>query len=217
MRFLLTLLTVTVIANTAYAGYIVEIDTDGADDGVITWNPNFSFGGDTTIASQSTTSLAFGTTGGDSIFGGDGFNAADTYVYQYSPDSQSDNLLISNGQDLGNGNFATGAVGGGSGLYSVYATWPYTENVTGGLTTFGVSTSGDNFVIQIDQNFLGDEWIYLGDIDYTSGMITVEQMSVSNTFISMRSHGLLFEAVVPEPATALLLLAAGPFVLRRRR
>ena len=30
------------------AAFLIEIDTDGADDGPITYSPNFSFGGDTT-------------------------------------------------------------------------------------------------------------------------------------------------------------------------
>jgi hypothetical protein len=42
----------------------------------------------------------------------------------------------------------------------------------------------------------GDEWIFLGDIDYSveDSDITVTQQSNSNTFVSMRSYGLLFEA-----------------------
>jgi hypothetical protein len=204
------------------AGFIIEIDTDGLDDGILTYNPNFSYGGDTTTASQSVTVAAYGTTGGDSIFGGDGVNQVDTYVYQYSPDSQPDNLVLPAGQALGGGNVATGLAGGGAGLYSVYATWPGTGNVNGGLTNYQISTTGDNVLVQIDQNSYGtpgsEEWVHLGNIDYTSGPITVTQTSSSNTFVSMRSYGVLFEATnIPEPGSAWLLLGAVPFVLRRRR
>ena len=199
------------LVNTASAALIFEIDIDGADDGVLTFNPNFSFGGNTTIASQSATSTAFGTSGADSIFGGDGVAIPDTYLYSYAPDTEPDNLVIPAGQDLGDGNVATGFTGGGSGLYRVYATWPFTTNVSGGLTTYNVTTTGDAFSVSIDQNRggagLGDVWVRLGDIDYSSGAITVEQTAGSNSFVSMRAYGLLFEpAPIPEPSSALLLL-----------
>ena len=180
----------------ASAAYLIEIDTDGLDDGVLTFNPDFSFGGDTTIASPSSPSLAYGTSGADSIFGGDGVNNLDTYVFTYAPDSQADNLAIPANTNLGNGNLATGETGGGPGLYNVYATWPYTENVSGGDTEYTVNTTGSGFTVQIDQNTRGDEWILLGQVDYTSGDITVTQSpTVQNSFISQRAYGLLFEAV----------------------
>ena len=165
------------------------------DQGVITYNQRFTFGGDTTTAGQSAASLAYGASGADSIFGGDGTQVPDTYVYRYAPDSEADNLVIPAGTDLGGGNLATGKVGGGPGLYNVYATWPYTENVSGGDTKFMVSTTGDSFTALIDQNGKGDNWYYLGQIDYTSGDITVTQSPTeSNSFISQRAYGLLFEA-----------------------
>ncbi|MCP4248609.1 MAG: PEP-CTERM sorting domain-containing protein [bacterium] len=221
MKRYLTLLVALGLVQTAQAGFIFEIDTDGSDDGVLTFNPNFAFGGDTTTASQSAPATVFGATGGDSIFGGDGFNDPDTYVYTHSPDSEPDNLVIPNGQDLGDGNLGTGVTGGSAGLYHVYAAWPFSSNVSGGPTTYDVTTAGDNFSVQIDQNGggggLGNVWVLLGDIDYTLGSITVTQNSQSNTFVSMRAYGLLFEAV-PEPTTGLLLAAAGGiFAIRRRR
>jgi hypothetical protein len=53
-------------AAPAGAAFLLEIDTDGADDNVLTYNPAFSFGEDTTTAAASVTSPAFGTTGGGS-------------------------------------------------------------------------------------------------------------------------------------------------------
>ena len=44
------------------SAYVIEIDTDGADDGTVTYNPDFSFGGDTTLAYQSAASSAIGLT-----------------------------------------------------------------------------------------------------------------------------------------------------------
>lgn len=219
MKRIMVALVALGLVQSAHAGYIFEIDTDGLDDGVLTFNPNFAFGGDTTFASQSVTALAFGATGGDSIFGGDGVLFPDTYVYTYSPDSQADNLVIPAGQDLGEGNLGTGLVGGGPGTYRVYAAWPFTSNVGGGLTTYEVSTAGDSFIASLDQNGggagRGDVWAFLGDINYSGGPITVTQTAGTNAFVSMRAYGVLFE-VVPEPASSMFLVAAGVLLLRRR-
>ncbi|MEQ8850242.1 MAG: PEP-CTERM sorting domain-containing protein [Phycisphaerales bacterium] len=211
---------VALAAGAAPAAYLFEIDTDGLDDGVITYNPRFSFGGDTTIASQSATAALFGATGGDSIFGGDGTNLPDTYVYRYAPDAEADNLAVAAGTDLGEGNLATGLTGGGAGLYRVYAGFPFTTNVSGGLTTYSVTTAGDSFSVGIDQNGggagRGGAWLLLGEINYTGGDITVTQSSEINTFVSMRAYGVLFEAV-PAPGTTALLGLGALVAVRRRR
>lgn len=205
----------------ASAAFLFEIDTDGADDDVITFNANFSFGGDTSTAAASSTAAVLGATGGDSIFGGDGSNFPDTYVYTHAPDAEADNLALAAGVDLGEGNLSTGITGGGAGAYRVYAGWNFTNNVGGGLTTYSVATAGDAFVVDIDQNGgglgRGDEWVLLGVIDYTSGDITVTQNSQINSFVSMRAYGLLFEAVVPAPGSAAALGLGGLLAARRRR
>lgn len=219
-RIAVAVITLTLSAA-AQAAFILEIDTDGADDGVITFNPGFSFGGDTTTASQSVTSTAFGTSGGDSIFGGDGSSLPDTYVYSYTPSSDPDNLVIPAGTDLGGGNLASGFTGGGAGTYRVYATWPFTSNVSGGDTRYTISAPGAaDVIIDIDQNGggagAGSEWFLLGDIAYSdllSPIQVIQQPTVANTFVSMRSHGLLFEIItpgesVPEPGTLALLALA---------
>lgn len=242
IRDIITACALLATLNIAQAAFLLEIDTDGADDGPVTFNPNFSFGGDTTTASSSVTSLAFGTTGGDSIFGGDGVVEPDTYVYTYTPSVNADNLVIPPGTDLGSGNLATGFTGGGTGTYRVYATWPFTDNVTGGPTRFTLSTTGaTDVVIDIDQNGggagTGDEWIPLGDIELTdpNADIMVTQIpTTSNSFISMRAYGLLFEALdnpdgpapdsVPVPAgnrggwliLIVLATAVGLVVIQRR-
>lgn len=198
------------------AGFIIEIDTDGMDDGPVAYNPGFNFGGDTTTAASSVTVTTWGTTGGDSIFGGDGINQPDTYVYAYSPDSQADNLFIPAGQDLGDGNLGTGVTGGGHGQYRVYVTWPYTENVGSTSVSFDVIAPGDNFIVNIDQNFKGNEWYLLGTINYTGGIITVTQRAEINSFVSMRAYGVMFE-LVPAPSALALLGVAGLIGTRRRR
>ena len=237
LQFSLAFLGAMMIASTASAAYLLEIDTDGADDGVLTFNPGFSFGTNMTGASQSSSSFAFGMTGGDSIFGGaerdpndPGFDPNDTvlnqYNYTHSPDSQADNLVITPNQDLGEGNNASGRVGGGAGSYDVYATWPHTANVSGGFVTFDVSTAGDSFSLFLNQNDVnligtagrGNEWILLGSINYGgSGSIDVSQTAGSNSFVSMRAAGVLFERTVPEPTSVALAALAGLGVFCRSR
>ena len=98
--------------------------------------------------------------------------------------------------------------GGAPGVYAIYGTWPNSTNVDGGDTQFSASTAGDNFVFSLDQNSKGNQWYKLGEITWTSGPITLTQQPTgSNTFVSMRAAGLLFE-YVPEPST-LGLLGAG--------
>ena len=203
-----------VLSAPIQAAFLFEIDTDGLDDGIITFNPNFAFGGDTTTASQSVTSPAYGTTGGDSIFGGDGVSQPDTYAYSYKPSVDADNLVIPIGTDLGGGNLASGLTGGGLGTYRVYATWPFTTNVSGGNTRYRISTAGAlDLIVDIDQNNKGSIWYLLGDINYSdlNSAISVTQTPTgSNTFVSMRSYGLLFERLpgdgqIPLPTTLALL------------
>ena len=215
------------LAPGAHAAYVLAIDIDGVDDVSITYNPLFSFGGDTTTASTSIKSTAFGMPTGNSIFGGDGSSSPDTYVFTYNPGVNGDNLVLAPGQPLGNGNFASGITAGGTGLYNVYATWPFTFNVSGGDTLYETVTSGSSDSRSINQNGpfdagLGNVWVLVGQVQYTSGAITVTQAAGTNTFVSMRAAGLLFEPVrqdaVPEPSTYLLVgLGLFGVFLRRRR
>jgi peptidoglycan/xylan/chitin deacetylase (PgdA/CDA1 family) len=196
----------------AHAGYLIEIDTDGLDDGIIAWSPDFAFGGDTTTASQSIKATTIGLTGGDSIFGGNGSALPDSYVFTYAPDARADNQYLDAGMALGDGNFASGAIGGGPGRYAVYATWPTTTNVTGGLTNYHVATAGDSASFSIDQNTKGNVWVKLGEVDYTSGPITVTQTATSNTSVSMRAGGVLFERL-SDGGVGGYSGPAGPFIL----
>lgn len=232
LRCLTAIAVLTTFTSFTQAAYLLEVDTDGADDGVLTFHPGFSLGPGMASVSQSISSNAFGMTGGDSVFGGapsDPNNyAGDSYIFTHNPSTQPDNLATTPTTDLGEGNTASGRVGGGNGSYDVYATWPFTSSVSGGLTQYDVVAPGDSFSVLINQNDddelfgsdgRGHVWVYLGSIDYTGGDITVTQFpTVQSSFVSMRAAGLLFERTVPEPGTLTLLgLAVLGMTTKRRR
>lgn len=214
-------------APLAQAARIISIDTDGSNNGSVTYNPDFSFGGDTTTAvASSLQATAFGLPTGDSIYGGDGSSFPDTYVYTYSPLTQTDNLALSAGINLGTGPLSTGLTGGIAGFYNVYAVWPNPSGgVTGGNTSYSITANGVfQTSVSVNQNSVYDQWVYLATIAYSGlGNIVVTQTSSSNTFVSMRAAGMLFERSstrnpVPEPSTWLLMLSglAGVAMLRRK-
>ena len=202
----------------AHAAFVLEVDTDGADDGVLTYNPNFSFGPGTTTASQSSPSPAVGMTGGDSIFGGDAADPdRDQYLYSYTPAVDGDNINL-NGQPLNDDGGFGGPAAGGSGLYDIYATWPFSTNVSGGPENFRLSDgSSDLFDVFIDQNNKGSEWVFVGQATLDANTeYQLIQTAFTNSFVSMRSAGVLFNKI-PEPATALLALMAGVLMVAIRR
>ncbi len=226
-----------VASSSAQAGYVLEIDTDGADDAVLTFNPNFGFAGTTTTASQSIFSTGAGLTGGDSIFGGDGdFGTSDTYTYTYTPavdgDNNGTNLIA--GEILNQfGTTGSNLLAGGSGLYNIYAIWPHTNNVSSPPAVYTLSDGiGTLFSVPINQNTAmpprdvdgdlmldpgsGGEWVFLGSATLDANTTyTLTQDSTGTGFVSMRAAGVLFDAV-PEPAS-LGLMGLGVLAMLSRK
>ncbi len=187
------------------AAFLIQIDTDGLDDGVLTYNSHFTFGGDTTTASQSAPSTAYGLSAADSIFGGDGVAEPDTYVYRYDPTSDADNLAtagIELGVDLaGNPVLGSGVAGGAAGVYRVYAAWPATANVSGGLTKYTATSGANSFSVEVDQNTVNDPdlddkndvWVYLGNVDYngSSGIVVTQHIWLQHICVDAGLRGVV--------------------------
>lgn len=222
------------VAAPTQAAFIVEAHVSGLANG------NFSFGGDTTTATASLASGAVGLTATNSIFGGDGLLLGDTYVFSYTPGTDADNFAPAGGSILGSTTgfgteIASGFVGGPSGPYNVYFTTPQSTNVNAGGSNFTITSDGAPLVLNpVGQNngdtgadldpgaaFVGganDAWFLLGTVNLTAGTTyTVSQAANANTFVSQRNHGVMWEALVPEPSTMLLGCFGAVSLLARRR
>jgi hypothetical protein len=209
------------------AAFIVQPDVDGSSAGTaITINSHLTFGNGTSPPSVSTPGTAAGLQPGNSIFGG-ASTTQDQYIYSYTPGPDADNAVYSAGQNLGNGNTASGVVGGGSGTYKVYASFPLSANISdnGATPTSYVATSnGGPVSVGINQDSdtngnVGNVWVLIGSVDLTAGTTyTVTQTAPSSAFVSMRSTGVMWELQVPEPATfGLAAVACLGFLAARRR
>jgi hypothetical protein len=224
-------------ANTASAAFIAAVDLDPVT-GSQSLHPNFSFGGDTTAASDSTASAAVGLGIHQSIFGGNGLLSLDTYIMSYTPGVDADNYIPAAGALLGSSTgfgteFSSGIVGGGSGLYNVYITVPSATNVSGSPSTVTVTGDGAPVVSILNLNdggtgadldpglaFVGganNSWYKVGTVSLTAGSTyTMTMEAGSNTFVSQRLAGVMWEAI-PEPSVVALLGISSVLMWVRRR
>jgi len=196
------------------AAFVVEAHSSGLA------NANFSG----TARETDYPSKAIGLTASGSVFGSTD-PASHSYTYSYTPGVDVDNVPLSAGIDLGNGDLAMGLVGGSTGLYNVYITWPSATNVNLSGCRITVTSDGADIVLDpVDMNTGGsgnpggnDAWLQIASgISLTSGVTyTVDQLANSTAYVSQRSHGVMWE-VVPEPAT-LALMSLGVLCLCRRR
>jgi len=222
-------------ATQSQAAFVAAVDLDPVD-GPQSLNPNFSFGGDTTSASDSIPSAAVGLPAHQSLFGGNGNLFGDTYIMSYTPGPDADNFFPTAGSLLGSTTgfgteLASGVVGGGSDSYKVYITVPQSTNISA-LSNFTVTGDGAPVVLSnVDLNnggtgadldpgpaFIGganDAWYLLGTVNLTAGVTySVTQDATANTFVSQRLAGVMWEAqtAIPEPTSLALLGLGGVFM-----
>jgi hypothetical protein len=180
--------------------FLVETYRDGRG------NQNFSSNGIPGYSSFAV-SDAIGCKGTRSAYGGD--TIPDIYTFSFTPGEDASNYSIPAGTDVGNdvaGNdvCVSGFPGGGSGLYNVYVSWPYSTNISGGLTH--ISITSENEEIQVSVNQDGDsstatpgsgEWVLVAKSVLLSAgtAYTVKMRPTEDTFVSMRAQAVMWEPV----------------------
>ncbi len=207
------LVVIALITASVQAAFIVEPHSSGKASANFSGTPRFSV----------TESTALGLIATDSAYGSTVAETNDTYVFTYTLGTDADNTVYAAGEDLGN-NLASGLVGGGTGKYNAYATWP-TSASAGIGATYTITNDGVAVVTAHIDQITGQSgspggtngWLLIaGNVDLTAGnSYSITQVANGSGWTSMRSAGVMWEAV-PEPAT-LTLLGLGGLLLRSRR
>jgi hypothetical protein len=206
------LVVIALITASVQAAFIVEPHTSGKAFANFAGTPRYSV----------TFGTAIGLTATMSAYGSTAAETDDTYVFTYTLGTDADNTVYAAGENLGN-NLASGLVGGGSSKYNVYATWP--ASASPGLMANMTVTNDGAAVLSTWNQATGQSgspggtnaWLLIaGNVDLTAGnSYTVTQVANGSAWTSMRSAGIMWEAV-PEPAT-MALLGFGGLLLRSRR
>jgi hypothetical protein len=218
----------------ARAAFIVEAD-NVAPAGKA--NDHFAATPANGFSLTTTFSTAAGLTGNQSAFGNPANSTGpDLYTFRYTPGPDVDNTVFAAATALGTHRLdpgptlvadpqtASGLVGGLSGMYKVYITWPNSGNVssTGSIVT--VNSDGAPIVLNpVNQNgdpafpatftAMGEagknKWLNIGTVPLTTGTTyTVTMQANTASFVSQRVHGVMWEyvgPVVPEPSSAILV------------
>jgi hypothetical protein len=235
---------VALTASTAQAAFIVEAD-NVAPAGKA--NDHFAATPATGFSLSTAVSTAVGLAGNQSAFGNPANSTGpDLYSFRYTPGLDVDNTVLVAGTALGTHRVdpaaslvadpqsASGLVGGISGMYKVFITWPNSGNVssTGSIVT----VNGDGGPIVLNPvNMNGDpafpatftamgeagknKWLNIGTVALTTGTTyTVTVQANTPSFTSQRVHGVMWELQIPEPATLSLagLGMIGLLAARRR-
>lgn len=238
---LATLLVAAGCASTAHAAFIVQPVAPGKASG------NFSSTGHGT----STVGTAVGLTASSSAFGNP--NAPpDIYTFRYTPGPDVDNTVFLPAAALGTHRLdpaatlvadpqtSTNLVGGLSGTYKVFITWPLSGNVNAAGSIVTVNNDGAPVVLNpVNQN--GDpafpltitpvgeagrnKWLLIGTVPLTTGnAYTVTMQANGATFVSQRVAGVMWElqppdVIIPEPSSFALagLALVGMAVAARRK
>ena len=216
--FVLTL----VAATTVDASFIIE------PNGLA--SSNYSAANATsnsTTAGSGTLSAPGLTPGAASVFGGE------PYTYTYTPGADGDNVAFSAGDSLNGfaGFTASGVPAGGAGDYNVYLTYPESTNQSGMPAIYEIDVDGDgtpDVMSSYDQNVADvgtgrgiGLWELVGTItvtDVNQPITLTIDASTTPGFVGVRTAGVLFDAVVPEPTSAAMVgsLIACLGLLRRR-
>jgi hypothetical protein len=209
---------IAVLSVNVQGAFIVETDKGMLFGGTPLAPENYSGDGIESTYGPSN-STAVGTQAGNAVFGGTGDRL---YTFFYTPSPAGcldvDNTVFPAGIDLGNGDLATGLVGGGAGLYNVYATWCYSTNVTQDNANFTVTSEGDDVSLVNVQQYGAapgsNTWLLLAEsvplITGRTYTITQTQASADPIpYVSMRSHGVMWEFVEPIEPLADIVVDGG--------
>ena len=233
--------------STARAAFIVEAHSSGKANAT-----NFAIipgAGNATGASASVPSTALGLAGTNSIFSTNNTVAGvvDTYQFSYTPGPNADNTVFAPQTVLGDTRIdppgnpagvsaepqnATGLVGGSSGTYRVYITWPGSGNVNIAGSNITITNDGAPIILNpVDQNSTAangptpsgvggaNKWLLIGTVPLTANnTYSVTMASNADSFVSQRAHGVMWERI-PEPSTFVLagLVCMGMLGARRHR